>query len=535
MSDARQVPDANLPSVDELAAAVRVAGLSFTRDELELMRATVAKVRGWLGDAPTPAWHEAPVEVFTPLAPGIDAPEDTAHADGFDPATRDVSRPQADDELLFADVATLAALVQGRQVRCVELAELFLDRLRAIDGPLRCVIELTEERALAQAGRLDEELAAGRSRGPLHGIPWGAKDLLAVRGTRTTWGARPYAEQRIEQDATVVQRLDAAGAVLLAKLSLGALAMGDVWFGGTTKNPWNPTDGSCGSSAGSAAAVAAGGVPFAIGSETRGSITSPSARCGASSLRPTFGRVPRTGAMPLAWSLDKLGPMARSAFDAALVFDAIHGPDGHDASVRERPFVVPAPVEIAGRRIGFLPADRERDPAFATTLNELVELGARLVEVEVPSHPLDALYTTLDAQAASVFDELTRSNRDDLLVAQDPTAWPNWFRSTRVLSAVDYVRMQRLRGRLMRDFAALMGTLDLLAHPTTDSAGRLVSVTNLTGHPCFSAPSGVRADGTPTSVTLGGQLDGDATLLGLARTWQEATGHHCRHPVLDGV
>jgi Asp-tRNA(Asn)/Glu-tRNA(Gln) amidotransferase A subunit family amidase len=425
----------------------------------------------------------------------------------------------------------LGALLRAGQVTSLELTEMYLRRLKRYDPLLRCVVTLTEERALAQARQMDAELAAGHDRGPLHGIPWGAKDLLAVRGAPTTWGATPYRDQVIDQDATVVGRLDAAGAVLLAKLSVGALAWGDVWFGGMTRNPWNPEEGSSGSSAGSAAAVAAGLVGFAIGTETYGSIISPATRCGVSGLRPTFGRVSRHGCMALSWTLDKIGPLARTVDDCALVFAAILGPDGQDGTVVDAPFAWNPAISLADLRIGYVEADfaEERDNKANddAVLDVLRNLGATLVPITLPEYPVDALAFILEAEAAAAFDDLTRSDRDDLLERQGKDTWPNVFRTARLIPAVEYIQAQRVRTLVMRAMADLMAGIDVYLAP---SLSRNLLLTNLTGHPAVVVPNGFTAAGTPTSITFTGRLYAEATVLAVARAYQQATEWHLRQP-----
>ena len=529
-ADPTPTPDPAAPAFGkhELVSAGRLAGLTFTDAELELMLPGVLEHLGHfetLRAQPVP--HELPPALaFSPLVAGVTA-------DPWLPPVRalplpDTRRPADLSELRFADIPTLAALVRSRQVSCAELTELSLARLREVDPVLHCVITLTEERARAQAAALDAELAMGHWRGPLHGIPWGAKDLLAVAGQPTTWGAAPFAGQRLEQDAEVVRRLDAAGAVLVAKLSLGALAWGDVWFGGRTRNPWNPEQGSSGSSAGPGAATAAGAVVFALGSETYGSIISPSERCGTTGLRPTFGRVPRTGAMTLSWSMDKLGPLTRSATDAALVLAAIVGPDGQDLSVLDLPFAVPVGVDVRGWRVGYDPASFEASPAHAPVLEQLRALGVELVPWRMPEAPLEALMLGLSVEAATAFDELTRDGRDDLLVRQVEQAWPNVFRVARLVPAVEFLRAQRLRTALCRDVHAALGDLVAWVHPSF--AGDDLGITNLTGHPAVVMPAGFRDDGTPFGVTFGGRLYDEARLLALADAWQRSTDHHRQHP-----
>jgi Asp-tRNA(Asn)/Glu-tRNA(Gln) amidotransferase A subunit family amidase len=395
------------------------------------------------------------------------------------------------------------------------------------------------ERAMETARARDAELAAGVDRGPLHGIPWGAKDLLAVRGYPTTWGATPFKEQFFDENATVVEKLDEAGAVLVAKLTMGALANGDVWFGGTTRNPWNPEDGSSGSSAGPASAVAAGLVGFAIGTETRGSILSPCTRCGATGLRPTFGRVSRYGAMALSWSMDKIGPICRSVEDCALVLDFIQGPDGHDETVIDMPFNWVADRDPRDLRVAYLrsafetkPEQEDRQEWYElnlATLEKVRSLGVELVPIELPDLPINAMGFILVAEAAAAFDAFTRSNLDDTLVRQDETAWPNRFRSHRAVPAVEYIQANRVRRLAMREMARILDGIDVYLSPTFGDNLRL---TNLTGHPAVVVPNGFQADGTPTSVTFCGNLFRDSEAMLLARAYQEATGFQDRHPGL---
>lgn len=518
------------PSSETLRSAGELAGLDLTDEELEMMRGYVAEhLQSFDALRSFELTHEtAPATAFDPTPLGIEPARDDSPAEEW-VLPDEVERP---DDLFYADIPTLAALVRSREVSCVELTQIFLERLRVVDEATNCVVTFLDERALAQAEELDRELEAGRWRGLLHGIPWGAKDLLAVRGAPTTWGAKPYEEQTFDFDASVVRRLDAAGAVLVAKLSLGALAMGDEWFRGKTLNPWLPVQGSSGSSAGSAAASAAGGVAFAIGSETRGSILSPSARCGNSSLRPTFGRVSRHGAMPLSWSMDKLGPIGRSATDVAIVMEAIQGPDGLDGHVRDLPFRAPAAADARGWKVGVVLADFEKQENLAHVLEEIEALGAELVPIEPLDFPVDAICAVLEVEAASVFEELTRSGRDDLLAQQTEYSWPNIFRSAHVIGAVDVMRANRVRTRLMYAVHELFEGLDLIVHPTRRTEGRFLSIGNLTGHPAFVAPAGFRDNGTPLSVSFMGPLYGDAKLLAFARAWQAATDHHHRHPAL---
>jgi Asp-tRNA(Asn)/Glu-tRNA(Gln) amidotransferase A subunit family amidase len=439
-------------------------------------------------------------------------------------------RPQNLEEVAFWPVRDLAELVRTKQVTSTELTTMYLNRLKRFGPKLECVVTLTEARAMEQARAADEEIKKGKYRGLLHGIPYGAKDLLAVKGYPTTWGSAAYKDQTIEETATVIQKLDAAGAVLVAKLTLGELAWGDVWFGGMTRNPWDVEQGSSGSSAGSASATSAGLVAFAIGTETWGSIVSPSTRCGTTGLRPTFGAVSRAGAMALSWSMDKIGPICRSVDDCAIVFDAIRGADGVDpAAVNANFEYAPAP-ELKGMRIGYVKAlfdaDYPNKAHDAATLDQLRTLGAELVEIELPKLPIAPLSCILTAEAAAAFDDLTRSNRDDLLVRQIKNAWPNVLRGGRFIPAVEYIQANRVRSLLMAEMEQL--PVDVYVTPTF--GGDNLLLTNLTGQPCVVLPNGFTDKGTPTSITFMGRLFGEGTLLAVANAYQDATDFDEKHP-----
>jgi Asp-tRNA(Asn)/Glu-tRNA(Gln) amidotransferase A subunit family amidase len=415
---------------------------------------------------------------------------------------------------------------------------MYLDRLERHGPTLECVITLTEERALRQARQADAEIARGHYRGPLHGIPWGGKDLLTVQEYRTTWGAKPFEHQQLDDNATVVERLDEAGAVLLAKLTLGALAQGDRWYGGQTKNPWNLEQGSSGSSAGSASATVAGLVGFSIGSETLGSIVSPATRCGATGLRPTFGRVSRHGAMALSWTMDKLGPICRSVEDCALVLHSIHGADGHDPTARSVPFNWDPSVTPGQLRIGYLKdafeqerSEQRQDARVAdlAVLDVLRSLGADLIPFALPNDlPVSAMRIILSAEAGAAFNELTMSGRDDELVRQGAGGWPNTFRSARMIPAVEYIQANRLRTMAMGALASRFEGIDAFVTPTSGNPTLLL--TNLTGHPTVVVPNGFRENGTPLSISFVGKLFGDAEALALAKAYQDATDHHRRRP-----
>jgi len=465
-----------------------------------------------------------------------------------------------DDDLAFMPVSRLAELVRLRRVSPVELARLYLDRSRKYDPKLHCVVTFTEELALEQARRAEAEIAKGRYRGPLHGIPWGAKDLLATKGIPTTWGAKPYENQVFDYDATVVERLHQAGAVLIAKLSMGELAQGPRWFRETTRNPWDPSRPSSGSSAGSAAATAAGLVGFAIGTETLGSIISPASTCGATGLRPTFGRVSRYGAMALSWSMDKIGPLCRSAQDCATVLKVIGGPDRQDPTVADVPIDWNPRRPIGRMRIGFVQSEfeaiqeEEAKKVYNEALDALRKLGARLAPIDLPDYPYQGLRSILSCEAAAAFDELTRSGKLDQLVNQGRGDWPNVFRSYRLVPAVDYIKAQRVRTMLMKDAAKLFEGIDAFvapanpgiprpvdappaeaappartAVPPRGGAYRALVMTNLTGHPSVVVPCGLRQN-LPLGLAFVSGLFDEGTALRLAAAYQSATDWHKRRP-----
>lgn len=442
-----------------------------------------------------------------------------------------VPMPENIDALAFYSVKELAWLIKHRKVTSVQLTEMYLNRLKKYGPRLECVITLTEQRALERARRADEEIAKGKYRGPLHGIPYGAKDLLAVKEYKTTWGAMPYKDQTLDVDATVIQKLDEAGAVLVAKLTMGALAWGDVWYGGKTRNPWNIDQGSSGSSAGSASATAAGLVAFAIGTETWGSIVSPSTRCGLSGLRPTYGRVSRHGAMALSWSMDKIGPMCRSVEDCAIVFRAMAGTDPKDPTVYDFPFDYDDRTDWKKLRIGYLASEFEKDSAHTSyhkaALDWFRAQGVTLIPLDLPTLPFNDIAFILSAEAAAAFDDLTRSGRDALLVRQIKNAWPNVFRSARFIPAVEYIQANRIRHLVINDMADRLKNVDVYLSPSFSDN---LLLTNLTGHPCVVLPNGFTPEGQPTSITVIGKLFGEADVLRVAKAYQEATGFHKKHP-----
>ncbi|HEU0110035.1 MAG TPA: amidase [Flavisolibacter sp.] len=445
-----------------------------------------------------------------------------------------ISLPANKNDLAFYSILQLASLIKNKKISSVELTRFFINRLKQFGDTLESVITLTEELALQQATAADAELKKGIYRGPLHGIPYGLKDLFAVKGYKTTWGSTPYKDQMIEEDAFVYTRLKNAGAVLCAKLSLGALAYNNKWFGGETKNPWNLQQGSSGSSAGSAASVVAGLLPFTIGTETLGSIVSPSARCGATGLRPTFGTVSRSGGMVLCWSLDKIGPICRSAEDNAIVYYYIKGTDGKDAGSVEHAFNYNPKKDIKKLRIAYAENYFKRLAGDALEWNVLKVYKAMGINVEPVNFPDSAIYPAslvtviLNAESASAFDELTRTNKDDLIERQDKDFWPNSFRSARLIPAVEYINANRYRYALMQKVQEFMQQYDVVIVPTF--AGSQLSITNLTGNPVVCMPMGFNQRGLPVSITLIGNLYDEASILEAAKAYQDKTDHHKKHP-----
>jgi Asp-tRNA(Asn)/Glu-tRNA(Gln) amidotransferase A subunit family amidase len=504
IQQAEWIAGIKLNEADRKALTGRISGSTRDFDALRAVK---------LDNSVPPAlqFHAAPVVPSHSPAPAPPTP------------SRQVDRPATADELAFLSVAELAFLVKTKKVSSVELAKLSLERLKRYDPALRCVVNLTEELALKQAEKADREIAQGKHRGPLHGLPWGAKDLIGYPGYETTWGASPFKDQVISTKATVAKKLEDAGAVLVAKLSLGALAMGDRWFGGMTRNPWNPKRGSSGSSAGSCSATAAGLVPFAIGSETLGSIVSPCRECGTTGLRPTFGRVSRHGCMALTWSMDKIGPVARSIEDCALVFSAIHGADGLDATAVDRPFAWPSPRPIKELKVGYIGSADNRPE-----LKVLRDLGVQLVPIKLPDKlPVQPLMQILNVEAATAFDELTRKG-----VTEGLNTWPATFRAGQFVPAVEYLRANRIRTLLMRDMDELLKQVDLYV------GGNDLLICNLTGHPTIVMPNGFRKSGEveqPFSITFTGRLFGESELLAVGMAYQEATGHHKKHPAMEKV
>lgn len=513
-----------LLSIETIAAAEAVLGVRYTDAERAQMLDNLA---GQIDLATkrraiTLPTDLAPATRFDPRLPGWTAPPPVP----FRPVATDPGPlPDREDDIAFAPVTRLAGWIAARAVTSERLTTIYLDRIERYASRLECIATVTAELAMRQARAADALLAAGTHLGPLHGIPWGAKDLLDTDGITTGWGAEPWADRVPAGDATVVRRLTDAGAVLVAKTTLGALAYGDIWHGGVTRNPWNLAEGSSGSSAGSGSATAAGLVGFSIGTETLGSIVAPSFRCGTTGLRPTFGRVARTGAMPLCWSLDKIGPMCRSVADTALVLAAINGGDINDPSSIDAPFGYDAATPVAGLRLGYYPGDFSAEDAHEldrAMLDAARALGLTLVPLTRPDLPYDALMATLFAEAAAAFEPLTLHDDDDRLTWQEPGAWPNTFRKARFLSAVDHVQLDRLRRRVMRDMDAAFRDVDAIIGPCL--AGPLLIITNFTGHPCLAMRSGFRQSPTRNELSLA-----------KARLDQGADGHGPEHTVPHAV
>ena len=507
-----------------------LAGLDFTQSERDTMLQTLSVLRGKYDTLRT---VELPNSIpfplyFDPRIPGQVIPKGRENYLFQEFPTR---RPDNIEDCAFFTIGQLAHLMRTQQVSSVELTEMYLDRLKRYGPELECVVTLTEDLALKQASRADEEIRRGRYLGPLHGIPYGAKDLLAVPGYKTTWGATTHKDQIIDETATIIKKLEDAGAVLVAKLTLGALAWGDVWFGGKTRNPWNTEQGSSGSSAGPGSATAAGLVGFSIGSETWGSIVSPATRNGVTGLRPTFGTVSRSGAMALSWSMDKLGPMCRSVDDCALIYSVIKGTDGLDLSVVDVPFQVPIKKELRSLRIGYIESafndtnTAENDRAVLTRLREL---GFKLVPIELPEFPTSSLSFLLNVEAAAAFDEMTRNNKDDELVRQVKWAWPNVFRTARHVPAVEYIQANRARMILNQKMSELFKNIDVYVVPSF--WGDNLLRTNLTGHPCVVLPNGFNEKGSPTSISFIGDLYKDGEVIAVSHAYQRGTGWHKEYP-----
>ncbi|MGW8316211.1 MAG: amidase [Bacteroidales bacterium] len=523
--------------IDSVYYAMNPMDLTFDSVEMAMIDSGFAELIGSyraIRAYPLP-YTTPPAIQFNPLPRGVEPPPPAPPIQWEIP--EGIEKPVKEADLAFMSIPELASLIHSREISCLALTQFYLERLKKYDPQLHAVVTLTEEYAIERAREMDAELAAGKDRGILHGIPYGAKDLFAFPGYPTTWGAEPYREMVREETAGVITRLEEAGAVLVAKTTLGALAMGDVWFADTTRNPWNLEEGSSGSSAGSASATAAGLLPFAIGTETWGSIVSPSTRCGDTGLRPTFGRITRAGAMALSWSMDKVGPICRSASDCAIVFDVLRGADPDDPSTTDAGFTYTAHVDLSSLRVGYFKRafedGYEGDEFDQKTLKTLKKLGASLIPVELgnDSMPYNAMSIILEAEAAAAFDELTRSNRDSLMVRQNRYAWPNLFRSARFIPAVEYIQANRIRHDLIEQYYHIMREFDVVVMPSFNGGNQLLA-TNLTGNPVVVVPNGFKDSGSPVSISFLGNLYDEGTILAVAAAYQEATSFHKKRPPL---
>jgi Asp-tRNA(Asn)/Glu-tRNA(Gln) amidotransferase A subunit family amidase len=541
--EAQSPPIPDIITADGLGAAQHIIGVNLPVAERESARPIVVRNRDHyeaIRHVDVPSETEPAFSFRPPRPPG----GNQAAAGGRRVSVLPAATPRrfADiGDLAFEPVARLAPLIASRQITATDLTRMYLDRLERFDSTLMCVITLTKDLALEQASAADKEIRAGQYRGPLHGIPYGIKDLFAAKGIRTTWGAQPYADQVFDYDATAVSRLREAGAVLVAKLSTGELAVGDLWFGGRTRNPWNPERGSSGSSAGPAAATSAGLVGFAVGTETGGSIISPSSTCGAVGLRPTYGRISRHGCMTLRWTLDKVGPITRSVRDAGLVLEALHGPDGVDETVPDVPFRWDGRRDVKNLRIGYV--EREisgedaedhrqaalRRPLYEAALDVYRKAGARLVPIALPGLPASAIYAILNAEAGAMFDDLTRSGAINQLSDKGPNSRANQLRASRFIPAVEYIRAQRVRTLLLQQMNAVFDEVDAFIAPSNSDS---VTVTNLTGHPAIVLPAGF-VDRLPVGLMLTGKLWDESTLLRAAAAFESATDWHKQRPPLD--
>ncbi|MCX7876066.1 MAG: amidase [Melioribacteraceae bacterium] len=519
---------------DDISGAEKIIGLSFTDSEKDSMLDNLNRqLTNYENIRKVELKNNIPPAImFNPVPIGFNINNKQREVKFSDYSN--TKMPKDKNELAFYSVGELAHLIKTKKISSVELTKFFIERLKNYGPKLKSVITITEERALAEAQKADAEISKGIYKGLLHGIPYGVKDLLSTKKYKTTWGSVPYKDQVIDEDATVIKKLEKAGAVLCAKLTMGELAWGDVWFGGMTRNPWDTTKGSSGSSAGSASSVSAGLLPYAIGTETWGSIVSPSTVCGVTGLRPTYGRVSRYGAMALSWSMDKIGPICRTAEDLAIVFNAIYGEDENDLSLIKASFNYSPRINLKKLKIGYLKNDFDRKYPFhendSIALAKLKELGAELIPIELPNISTEDLSFILSAEAGAAFDELTRSNKDDLLVRQIKNAWPNVFRSSRFIPAVEYINANRVRFLLIQEMKKLFDKIDLYVSPSW--VGNNLLLTNLTGHPSVVVPNGFSKNGTPTSFTFIGNLFDEEKIIAVAKIYQDATNHHKLHPKL---
>ena len=523
---------------NDVSSAQKLIGVNFSESEIDTLLSYLERNRK--GYDTMRAWSKnldndiVPPLYFDPLPNGF---SNEAQQEKIKWELPDkVSLPSNPNQLAFYTVAQLSSLIKNKKITSLTLTKFYIDRIKKYDPQLKAVISLTEELAIKQATKADNEIASGKYRGPLHGIPYGIKDLFAVKGYKTTWGAAPYKDQVLDYDATIVEKLEEAGAVLVAKLTSGALARGDVWFGGKTRNPWDLDQGASGSSAGSGSATSAGLVGFSIGTETLGSIVSPSTRNGVTGLRPTYGSVSRFGGMPLSWTMDKPGPICRSAFDCALVYEAIRGKDDRDRTTKQVAFNYKATVNFSDLRIGYLSDQFEADTSTNAanndkTLDILRSLGASLKPITLPKDiPYEVFDIILRAEAGAFFDDLVLSRQDSIMVQQDKSSRANSLRQSRFIPAVEYLQANRHRSVLIERFHRIMKDLDVLVSPTF--GGRQLLITNLTGHPAVSIPNGFDEDGHPTSITLIGNLFDEATILAAAKYFQDQTAFETKNPPL---
>lgn len=513
----------------------KLIGLEFENERIEMMHDYLVENKAGYDSlrSYSLSYETFPAILFDPHPFGFQFPDKQANPEFLIPD--DVRMPDDLQEIAFFTIPQLASLIKHKKITAEALTQLYIDRIKRYDGQLQSVITLTEELAMKQARQADQEIASGNYKGILHGIPYGVKDLMAVEGFPTTWGSKPYQDQILEGTAAVVKKLEDQGAVLIAKLVSGALARGDVWFGGKTKNPWDLSQGASGSSAGSGAATSAGLVAFAIGTETLGSITAPASRTGITGLRPTYGRISRQGVMSLSWSMDKIGPLCRSAQDCEIVFSALYGKDPQDPSTNEAPFnqVKKAPSEL---KVAYLKKDIEGDTTISkanilAALEVFKSMGVEPTAIELPtSFPYDGFDIILRAEAGAFFDELVRSGEVDLMVEQGPSSRANSLRQSRFIPAVEYLQANRHRKQLIEEIYALFKDYDVIIAPS--NRGRQLLITNLTGHPAISVPNGFDNKGRPTSFTLIGNLYDEGSILALARAFQELTDFDEKYPPL---
>ncbi len=523
----------------DLVSSAKLYDISFTTKEIDTLYSDVIdNLANYKAMHRLPLANSVPLSMWqTPVVPGMQF--NTVQKPIAWKLDNTVQLPTNKNDLAFYTLEQLASLIKNKKISSLALTQFFIDRIKKWGDTLQCVISIQEEIAYAQAKKADAELAQGKYRGLLHGIPYGLKDLFAVKGTKTTWGAAPYQNQTIDEDAFVYIKLREAGAVLVAKFTLGALAMGDYWFGGRTKNPWNLNYGSSGSSAGSTSATVAGLVPFAIGTETWGSIVSPSTTCGATGLRPTFGSISRSGAMALSYSLDKVGPICRSAADAAIVFNYIHGTDGKDGSAVNMPFNYTPNKDIKKLKIGYAKNyfDKIKDTSRNEfkVLEEFKKLGVQLIPVNFPDsgvYNFNIMDVVIGVECAAQFDEMTRMNIDDILTRQTKNDWPNSFRTARFVPAVEYINAQRHRYTLMQKVNEVMQQYDVIICPSRGD-GNQSAITNLTGNPVVCVPTGFdKKLNLPTGISFVGNLYDEATILSIAQAYQKATNWDETHPAL---